>query len=156
MADKIEGQGKIEIKVGNLSFAAEGDQKWLAEQISKVMEAAAKIPAAAQSNDNEAPSAPGEAKKTPTGSLASYLKAKSAETKQVLRFLATAAWLSRRGEKELSTTAVTKALSDNHQKRLGNPAECLNQNCGKGFCEKTPGNRFYITPEGWGSLGEEQ
>jgi hypothetical protein len=53
---------------------------------------------------------------------------------------------------ESRTSAVSKALSDNHQKRLGNAAECLNQNISKGFCEKQGGG-FYITPEGLKDLG---
>lgn len=47
---------------------------------------------------------------------------------------------------------VSKALKDNHQKRLGNAADNLNQNIAKGFCEKTDGG-FYITPDGLKSLG---
>jgi len=88
------------------------------------------------------------------GSLAAHLKAKDAERNQVARFLATAAWLSRRGQTELTTKAVSTALSDHHQKKLGNPADCLNQNCSKGYCEKK-GKAFFITPEGRAALGEE-
>ncbi len=50
--------------------------------------------------------------------------------------------------------AIAKALSDHHQKRIGNPSDCLNQNCSKGLCEKTK-DGFFITPEGWKALGEE-
>ena len=40
MADKDKAQGKVEIKIGNMSFTAEGDQEWLGEQLSKVIGAA--------------------------------------------------------------------------------------------------------------------
>jgi len=69
----------------------------------------------------------------------------------VKRFLATADWIRLRGESELTTSKVSKALLDNHQKRLGNPADCLNQNVRKGHCEKK-GDGFFITPEGFKEL----
>lgn len=157
MADK--GQGKVEIKIGNLNFTAEGDQEWLGEQLSKVIKAAeAVVP-----NEPIPVSTPGVNSaevKGPTGasneSLASYLKAKGGETKQVQRFLATAGWLHRRGTTQLDPTAVANALSAHHQKRLANPADCLNQNCRKGLCEKTKDGHFFITAEGWNALGEKQ
>jgi hypothetical protein len=55
--------------------------------------------------------------------------------------------------KELTTSAVAKALKENHQKRLANASDCLNQNTKKGFCEKS-GKGFFITPEGLTHLGE--
>jgi hypothetical protein len=82
------------------------------------------------------------------GSLASYIKAKKAEKNQVRRFLVTAYWLSGRTTEALTASVVTKALLDNHQKRLANSADCLNKNVSKGFCEKTKGGAFFITPEG--------
>jgi uncharacterized protein with von Willebrand factor type A (vWA) domain len=94
MSDKERTQGKVEIKIGNLSFTAEGDQEWLGEQLS-----------------------------------------------------------NGRDHKQLDTTAVAKALTDHQQKRLGNPADCLNQNVAKGFCEKKKDGSFFITPEGWKALG---
>jgi hypothetical protein len=45
-------------------------------------------------------------------------------------------------------------LVDNQQKRLANPADCLNKNVSKGFCEKNDGG-FYITPEGLKKLEHE-
>ena len=38
--------GKVEITIGNLTFSAEGSEAWLSEQLAKVVDAAAKIPAA--------------------------------------------------------------------------------------------------------------
>jgi len=165
MSDKERAQGKVEIKIGNMSFTAEGDQEWLGEQLSKVLDAAPVSPTPAQPTPASAqptPGAPtveavaGEQRKTVNSSLASYLKSKGGETRQVQRFLATAAWLNGREHKQLDTSAVAKALSDHHQKRLGNPADCLNQDVTKGFCEKRKDGGFFITPEGWKELGEEQ
>jgi len=156
MAGDEKAQGKVEIKIGNLSFSAERDQQWLAEQLSKVIEAASPVIAQVNSGGGQARSSDTV---PPSGafddSLASYLKAKGGESKQVHRFLATAGWLFRRGTKELTSSLVAKALADNHQKRLSNPADCLNKNCSKGHCEKRK-NDFFVTPQGWKALGEQQ
>jgi hypothetical protein len=156
MSDTEKEKGKIEIKIGNLSFSAEGNQEWLGEQLSKVLESATPVMAQSEApgqsvgdKENAAPSGPF------TTSLAAYIKAKNGEANQVQRFLATAGWLFRRGNKDLATAMVSKALTENHQKRLANPADCLNKNCSKGYCEKQKGH-FYITPEGWKALGDEQ
>jgi hypothetical protein len=157
MADTDQVKAKIDIKVGNLSFSAEGDQAWLGEQLTKVLKAA--TPAIAQA-DHADGSRTGDAENAETTapfntSLAAYIKSKSGETNQVQRFLATSGWLFHRGNQNLTTTMVAKALADHHQKRLGNPADCLNKNCAKGFCEKQK-DHFFITPDGWSALGERQ
>lgn len=158
MAENDKAQGKVEIKIGNVSFSAEGDQEWLTEQLSKVIEAAAPVMAATEGRSAQSESA--DAATIPPnafgGSLASYLKAKGGESKQIQRFLATAGWLAHRGSKSLTSGMVAAALADNHQKRLANPADCLNKNCSKGLCEKQKDHHFFITPEGWGALGEQQ
>ncbi len=87
-----------------------------------------------------------------TKSLASYIREKGADGNQTQRFLVTADWLRRRGQ-ALSSGAVAKALTDNQQSRVSNPADCLNKNVGKGFCEKTKDGSFFITPEGLKELG---
>ena len=158
MSGKEKQLGKVEIKVGNISFTGEGDQEWLGEQISKVIDSASQVPVSAPTSAGAQTAAPGDAASASnfTTSLASYLKDKGGETKQVQRFLTTAAWLEQRGQKKLNSTAVTKALSDNHQKRLGNSADNLNQNVTKGYCEKQKNGGFFITPEGWKQLGEER
>ena len=90
-------------------------------------------------------------------SLAAYLAEKQATTNQNRRFLATADWLRLKGTTELSSGAVTQALRSNHQKRLGNPSECLNQNASKGFVEKdTKKKTFFITAEGRANLGHTE
>ncbi len=82
------------------------------------------------------------------GTLAAFLKAKGATSNQVRKFLSTAIWLHDRDKKDRLTTGdVTKALADNQQSRLSNASDCLNQNVGKGFCEKD-GKGFYVTEEG--------
>jgi hypothetical protein len=155
MADSAKSQGRVDIKIGNLSFTAEGDQEWLSEQLTKIMKAASSVIADTEGNgdrrpsNNAGPLAPANA----IGSLAAYLKSAGGESKQVQRFLATAGWLSHRGMTNLTTAAVAAALSEHHQKRLGNPADCLNQNVAKGYCEKQK-DGFFVTPEGWKALGE--
>jgi hypothetical protein len=157
MADGQKPIGKIEIKIGNLSFSAEGDQDWLSEQLGKIIHAASPAIAAGENNDTPTTGKAGPAalSAAPVGSLASYLRAAGGETKQVQRFLATAGWLFRRGVANLTTAVVAAALAEHHQKRLGNPADCLNQNVSKGYCEKQK-DSFFITPEGWNALGEEK
>lgn len=98
-----------------------------------------------------APTPPGTASQSNSSkniSLAAYIKAKKGEKNQVTRFLATASWLSGRSDDPVTATAVAKALSDHHQKRLANPADCLNKNVGKGYAEKRKDGSFFITPEG--------
>jgi hypothetical protein len=158
MTEKGKAQGKIDFKIGNISFSAEGDQDWLGEQLATIMKSASNLPAAKTASGEGILVSVTNAEeiKEPIGdSLASYLKAKGGENKQVQRFLATAAWLYRRNQKDLNASAVAKALATNHQKGLANPADCLNQNVGKGYCEKLTGNKFFITPEGWRKLGEQ-
>lgn len=84
-------------------------------------------------------------------SLASHIRSNCTDGSQIRRFLVTADWLRRRGL-PLSSTAVAKALAENHQSRLANPADCLNKNVAKGLCEKTK-DGFFVTPEGLAELG---
>lgn len=103
------------------------------------------------SNGKDVPAA-GEPRQLIRSSLASHIKAKKAEKNQVLRFLATAQWLTSREDAPLTSAAVARALSDHNQKRLANPADCLNKNVAKGFCEKRKDGSFFITPEGLEAL----
>ena len=152
MTDENKAQGKVEIKVGNISFSGEGDQEWLGQQITKLLEAAASssigdTPAAVA--DPAPTGADTQTQEAHGGSLASFLKAKGGDTKQVHRFLVTAAWLHQRGQKNVSPSTIAKALSDNHQKRLANPADCLNKNVSKGYCEKTKDGFFISNCSPW-------
>jgi hypothetical protein len=85
-------------------------------------------------------------------SLASHIKAKKGDKNQNNRFLATAHWLAGRSEDPLTAKAVAASLSDHNQKRLANPADALNQNVRKGYCEKRKDGSFFITPEGLEAL----
>ena len=150
-----DGRGKVEIKIGDISFVAEGDQNWLAAQVEKVLAAAATIPASQLTDGAQSgkATAGGKPSSAPVPPLGSFIKAKGGDSNQTVRYLATAAWLFKRGATNLTTAGVTKALSDNHQSKLGNPAQYLAQNVKNGFCEKR-GNGFFITPEGWTTLSE--
>jgi hypothetical protein len=148
-------EAKLEFTVGTLTFSGEGEQIWLAEQLDKVIAAAPDLASVGRTRDRSGAADTTELDEPAgdfTKTLAGYLKEKKAETNQVQRFLATADWLRRRGTGELTTSAVTKALSDNQQKRLGNPADSLNKNVAKGYCEKK-GTGFFITPDGLTHLG---
>ncbi len=138
---------KIDFSFGNLSFSGEGEGAWLASQLDKILQAAPKLSELHVLTKTSEPNNTAPAADSITESLATYLKSRQADTIQNRKFLVTADWLRRRGSNSLTTSAVTKALSDNQQKRLGNATECLNQNRRKGFCEKQ-GNGFYITEEG--------
>lgn len=146
-------QSKIDVSIGDVSFSGEGEQEWLAEQLERVLKAAPHIADAKPRLGNSLAST----SDTHTGadfktSLASYIKEKGGDGSQVDRFLITADWLRRRGIGKLTTGAVSKALKDNQQKRLANPADCLNKNVSKGYCEKSDGG-FFVTPDGLKKLG---
>lgn len=150
-------KSKIEVSVGRVTFFGEGSEDWLAAQLEKVLEATKNHPSA--NAEEEVSDAERQANGPPSagpqnvGSLASFLKAKDATSNQTKRFLVTAGWLAKKGKRTLKTADVSKALKDNQQSRLSNPADALNKNVGKGFCEKN-GDGFFITPEGWTELGE--
>lgn len=147
-------RGRVELKIGSMSFIGEGSQDWLDGQISKLLEAVG-AQQNASTNNLGGPSSEATQERAPNNeTLASYLKAKGGDTRQVQRFLATAGWLKRRGD-SLTTSNVVRALKENQQKRLGNPPDCLNQNVAKGFIEKTA-DGFLLTLEGWQVLGEQQ
>jgi len=144
---------KIEVTLGSLTFSGEGEQSWLAEQLDKVLQAnseLAQVPAKADASSSNGGSV--QVAGAFSSSMASYIKEKGGESNQVDRFLISADWLRRRGITKINTSAVSKALLENHQKRLANPADCLNKNVAKGYCEKT-GKDFFITPEGLKKLG---
>jgi hypothetical protein len=146
-------QTKIHIKVGQIEFLAEGEEAWTTAQTEKFHEKVRDLTAISGEEKVEEKS-PGKGPKTEASSkpLATFLRENNANEKQVKKFLATAIWLEDRGAKRVSTAAVSKALKETNQSRLSNAAECLNQNVGKGHCEKD-GNEFYVTPEGRASLG---
>jgi len=152
---------KIEFKVGGVSFSGEGTEKWLSEELEKLIEKIpqlSKVPVQKQEDTAGTSTGAGTgagaaASQNTTGTLAAFLKAKSATTNQVRKFLATSIWLHEKGTDLLSTSDVVTALSDAKQKDLTNPANCLNQNVSKGFCSKRENNQFYVTDEGRADIG---
>jgi hypothetical protein len=147
-------EANVQFELGSLKFSADGSEAWIAKQlefvISKLPELS-KVAAVAPIPPQSGTQSP--AKPTVTvGSLASHIKEKGGDSNQVQRFLATADWLRLKGEKNLKTALVSKALQDNHQKKLSNPADSLNLNVAKGLCEKAA-DGFFITPEGLKALG---
>ena len=147
----------LNFSYGSISFTGEGDENWLSTQLDKVLAVAATLgqPTAFEKNSSEPPApqnTAGNGSDATSITLAAHIKAKGGDANQVKRFLATSDWLRLRGSTRQSTSAVTKALSDGQQKRLSNPADCLNKNVAKGHCEKI-GDEFFITPDGLKALG---
>lgn len=151
-------ESKIEIKIGEITFSGQGEPDWVAKQLDKILAQAEKLIQLTppRGNDNGAGEDgdhkpmgkdPSIAKKT----LPAFLQEKNASSNQTKRFLATAVWLEAKGQSRLATADVTKALSGANQKRLANPADCLNKNVGKGYCEKD-GKQFFVTDDGKNSL----
>jgi hypothetical protein len=147
-------EAKIEIKAGATEFSASGDEKWVGEQLDKFLENAPKLarisPTEPTGGGNGGGNRGGTGKPISTSSgksLANHLKDRGATTSQVKKFLQTAVWLESKGKQRMTTRDVTNALKDAHQSRLGNPADCLNQNVTKGYCEKD-GKEFFVTEEG--------
>lgn|GEM_PF-900381 len=157
---KDMSESKIQIKVGHVEFSGEGDQDWLASQLDKILD---KVPELLKieltntqvGNSNNDDGASGNSSGINTiklTNLASFLREKNATTNQTKKFLATAAFLQQNGRQSMGTNDVTKTLEDGKQGKLTNPALCLINNVKKGYCEKK-GKEFYVTPEGFTSLG---
>jgi hypothetical protein len=150
-------QAKVQFKIGMIEFSGEGEEAWVATQLDKLIEQAPALlklapPTASQNSaTNNVNPQGGHADIGNDVPLGTFLKSKNIGSNQVNRFLATAIWLSVRGNKTPTATDVTKALSDNHQTKLTNTADCLNQNVAKGYCEKQ-GKQFYVTPDGFESM----
>jgi hypothetical protein len=139
-----------------MEFLGEGGEKWVSAQLHKILEKAPTVQKIPARSDLDTPvEEHGEGDTKHSGNhvtLARFLQEKKAGSNQVKRFLATAEWLTARGNGKVRTGDVTKALKDSHQGRLSNPADCLNKNVAKGYCEKD-GKQFFVTPEGRTSLG---
>lgn len=144
---------KIQISVGPISFSGEGTEHWLEKQLDKLLAAAPTLAVIHPPTDVGTGSGAGGGKtSTETGTLPSFLQKKNAMKNHVRRFLATAEWLHQRGANRIQTGDVAKALATANQPRLTNASECLNQNVGKGHCEKD-GKTFFVTPDGKTHLG---
>lgn len=158
-------ESKIEIKIGEIQFSGEGDKEWLSEQLDKILNKAADLIELASAPAPLPPAAPPEnpgaahqpadfsgASDIASQTLATFLKSKNATTVQVDKFLATAVWCEAKGKNRLKTSDITDALKNASQSRLSNPADSLNKNVSKGYCEKD-GKEFYVTQEGKDKVG---
>jgi hypothetical protein len=150
---------KVDIKIGQLSFAGEGDKEWLAKQLDKLIQHAPTLlrlsPDIESHSEVRTASRDGDHKTAPAGkagTLAAFLTARGAKTKDNRKFLATAAWLHDKGHSRLTAADVTKALDENSQGKVTNPALVLSRHISKGHCERS-GSQFYVTDEGRKSLG---
>jgi hypothetical protein len=156
-------EAKIEIKVGSMSFNAEGTQAWLALQLDKVL---AKIPeititpdggtgdAGEESPTGAASAAPKKHAGKVTATLAAFIKEKKATGKQARKFLATAMWLhDAKGMNRIATADVSKALSEHNQGKLSNASQCLINQTKTGYFVKE-GRQFYVTDEGRAELNK--
>jgi len=155
-------EAKIEIKIGEVRFSGEGDQEWLTKQLDKILAKAADLiklaPAPQPSAQHNAltqhqAADPSNLSKIANQTLVAFLKSKNATTAQVDKFLATAIWVEAKENKNrIKTSDVSNALSKASQAKLNNPADKLNQNVGKGYCEKD-GKDFFVTQEGKEHMG---
>lgn len=152
-------EAKIQVKIGEIDFLGEGEEKWVAAQLDKILAQAKGLQASTPTPPpmgvgGSAGHAKADSASHQTGTsdpLGTFLKVKNVGTNQVNRFLATAIWLASRGSDKPTTQDVTNALKENHQQKLKNPADCLNKNVKKGFCEKV-GKQFFVTPSGFESM----
>lgn len=140
-------QSKIEIKIGEISFHAEGEQKWITEELDKILEKIKDLQnlnrVIKEKGENINSEAITESNSTCQEEYILQKFLKNIE-KDVDRFLATALWLQKKeGKHELSIKDVTKALSDAKQAPLSNPSQVLTYNIKKGYCAKT-GKKFYV------------
>lgn len=147
---------KIEIKFGELSFTGEGEAEWIEKQLDKILERLEILSHLHKKTEHKGPieasHVPMEEDSKIAGlALPAFLKEKAATTVQVKKFLATAIWLEARGNRNLRTADVTEALQKSQIGKINNPADCLNKNVRKGFCEKN-GDEFFVTQEGKDSL----
>jgi hypothetical protein len=148
-------EAKIEIKIGEIQFSGQGEEDWIANQLDKILAQADKliqlVPASKAGEEDPVHKPMGEDSTIAKMTLPSLLNDKGASRNQVKKFLATAVWLEAKGKNRLETSDITRALKDSNQSKLTNPADCLNQNVGKGFCEKD-GKQFFVTEDGKKSL----
>ncbi len=103
-------EARLEIKVGAISFTAEGSEGWITQQMEQLLE---KLPllidvqkkneGQSQNNENGAEQKSDTTPVTDQKTLAAFLKEKNATSKQARRFLATAAWLHNTGKSRLTT-----------------------------------------------------
>jgi len=141
---------KITIKIGNVEFSGEGKEAWLEKQLDKILK---ELKSSITDSITEPKEADLPSKELNSKTLASFLGEKNAKSNQNRKFLATSTFLQEvKKIKPIKPADVTKALKDANQARLGNPSDTLNQNIGKGFCERSDGG-FFVTEDGYRELG---
>ena len=129
--------GKIEIKVGGISFMGEGSENWLSSQLDKMLKNLPELVTVMPPSQPTTDGGQSQAKKGSKVTLAAFLQAKNAKSNQVRKFLATALWLQdNEGKARLATSDVSSALNEHNQGRLSNPADCLAKNVSKGQNEQ--------------------
>jgi hypothetical protein len=146
---------KIEIKVGEFSFAGEGNEKWLSSQLEKVLR---QLPDLVRSARPSQEREHGRESVRPgvrgaTSTLAAFLVAKKATHNKTRTFLAAALWLQDRGNEHLTTNEVTRILYESKQGKLPNPSQRLAHNVRRGLCAKVGKREFHVTEEGRAELG---
>jgi hypothetical protein len=139
---------KIRIKVGDIEIDFEGAESFLDKKLPELISRLSQM-SETRNGDPEKDKVRRPA--GDPGTLAAFLRASKAGSTKTKRFLATAAWLHRKGSARIRTNDVTKALKDNSQSSVGNASQCLNDNVGRGHCEKD-GKQFYVTDEGRATL----
>lgn len=152
-------KSKIEIAIGEFKFTGEGEEKWLAQQLDKILEKAQGLvklaPPRVLNGDRELtkPADTRDAVSTINVPLAKFLSHNNATTNQTKKFLGAAVWLSvSKNKSDLTTSDITSALKEAGQTRLGNPSDCLAKNVTKGLLEKH-GKGFMVTVHGKEEFG---
>jgi len=143
---------KIEIKIGQIAFAGQGEQDWIAKQLDKIIAQAERLiqlvpPVDDEHQDDDERNAVKPDAAIAKKNLPAFLSEKNATTNQVKKFLTTAIWLEAKGKNRLLSKDVVEALRTANQTKLKNPALCLSRNVSKGLCEKD-GNQFFVTDGG--------
>ncbi len=143
---------KVEFSIGEMKFSGEGDKEWFSEQLDKILSKVGAIDARPTAPSSPVSVSSAQAELAPVKPLPSFLEDTGSKVSQVRKFLACALWIQmKHGRNRVTTREVTVALREASQSRLGNPADCLRLNVGKGFCEKV-GSEFYITEDGRKSI----
>jgi hypothetical protein len=145
---------KIRIRVGEVEVEYEGPQEFLDKKLPTLVSDLSRMEGSNGSGKSARANKSTENGNGNAGTLAAFIKEGSRGRSQTGKFLAAAEWLHRKGNNRVKTGDITKALRENNQGRLGNPADCLNKNVAKGFCEKD-GRDFYVTDDGRKELGAE-
>lgn len=142
-------EGRIEVKIGDVQFIAEGDTTWITEQLKKFLD---KLPELMSKFSHKSRYFfHMDDAEIAEKALVTFLEETNSTDNQREKFLATAIWLQARGKSPLKTHDVTVALEENKLPAIKNPSERLNANTKKGYCEKD-GKYFIVTEAGKRSI----